>query len=400
MAKLRQIRNPSNLTTLQQPQRLPPSLQESLDATEFKIEKLKSEDGSVEETLVLKGTNMPFHSIDPAVKQEVNKFYYPGGPPDRRPTVQILGSMDEDITLRGNFKATRLTPDKREEPLQIAKILERFVREGKPCRLQVGYYIKFVVLKDINLTYKNSSDIDYALTFVILGDYNPISGDENLQEENISAKVFEAESETDSAEDVREYENEILNLKEEAELFGYEFPPKRGGVFGLLDEIFSTIEDLEIAINDAVDIVDNFVDQIEKTAQDIEKALGTMQRLRGRIYRIQGKLFSAYSTVKNAANPKRLLNSINIFNLIQNMINDFQIDLKRTEDIMRNELIVKIDQTYVVVSGDTWQSIAIRFYNNSDRWEEIKNINPPHVEQVDQNGFTVLKEGEVILIPK
>ena len=357
-------------------------LQPAVDVTEFKIEQLNPETGEVDDTLILRGTHLPFQPLEFITTQEVMKYYYPGGPPERRPTVQIIGSMDEDVVLSGRLKATKLKNiSQKDEPLIIAQIMERFVREGKPCKIQVGFYIKFVVLKDIKITYRTNNDIMYALTLAILGNENPITGDSIKEQEEISDKVFESESEQDISVQVQELQDEFVALKEEMKTFGYDYPIKRGGILGFIDTLFDTVDQVERIINEADEAINSIIDEIERNVQRLTKALGTVRRLRSRLYRVQTRLYGSYLTVKNATFPngsstvRQSQSALTIGNSLQQFIANLHLSLKKEEDALTVEAVSFIKRTYVVKEGDTWQTIAVTFYNSPDRWQEIEQLN-------------------------
>ena len=378
MASLRKITQANQIANQQLSKRAPTGFSQSPDVTELKIELLDLETGRAQETLQLRGTHIPFAPFQFAVSQQVEKFYYPGGPVDRRPTIQVLGAMDEDFTLRGRLKGSKLPSQaSQDEPLQILKIMQRFVKTGQPCRLQIGFFIKYVTLRNLKAEYKLDSDIQYSLDVVVIGDYNPITGEQEEQQEKITAKIFETESDQDSIDETRAIIEEIRSLKNEATLFGF------------LDPVLDTIQDVERTLNDAVDVVEEFAEEVEKTAQKIERTLLIVERLRSRLFRIQGRLHASVNKVKRAGNPQRLLNSFNVFALVERLINRSQLNLKKTEDNVKTQLISTINKTYVWKMGDTWPHISVMFYNTPDRAEELRLLNN-----------SIERPGTVVLIPK
>ena len=428
MPKIEKIRLPSSINYQPEINRHEESFEVGIDATELKIDQLNTETGEIDDSLILRGTHMPFQTLDPSISQDVLKFYYPGGPPNRRPTIQILGSMDEDIELNGRLKANNLPLDKKEEPLQIASLLEDIVRAGKPCRLQIGYFIKYVVFVNVTFSYRTNSDINYRLKISILGDQNPITGDEEKETQNISKKIFETESEEDVRDQVVAFQDEIRNMKDEVSVLGFDFPKKRGGLLGFIDSVFDAIQDFEGIVTDGIRIADDIASEVQKTVQRLETAILTVERLRSRLYGVQSRLFEAYFRFKSTINLRQRMNvfkvsnplklptagrpdtptpelgfepfsipnerqknqATQISNAVMSYINNLQLSLKRTEDVVRILEIDKVDKTHVVTQNDTWQSLSVRYFNNIDRWQEIKELN-------DNKELINL---ETILIPK
>ena len=189
----------------------------SPDVKEVLIEKLDPSTGSVSETLSLQGTHLPYQPFIHRVNQEVMRYYYPGGASNRTPTLQILGSKDDDITLTGMLRATKIQDiDRRTEPLTISNILERFVREGYACRISIGSWIKYGVLVEFTPEYHHDSWIDYSLRILVSGDRNPITGEESEGEESTIGRVFGTDS-VDYTQVAQTMATEMVEAKESIE---------------------------------------------------------------------------------------------------------------------------------------------------------------------------------------
>ena len=97
----------------------------------------------------------------------------------------------------------------------------------------------------------------------------------------------------------------------------------------------------------------------------------------------------AFQDIKRAADLDRQLQAFNVFSLLTGLANNFQNQVKIAEDAIRREQVVSIRESYVVIEGDTYQSIATKFYGSVDRWEELRDFNPGE-----------LTPDTVILIPR
>lgn len=347
------------------------------DITEMLIEQLDLDTGDVIETLTLEGTNLPHQPFARSVRQEALKFYYPGGPPDRRPTVQVIGASDEDIMLRGQLKATKIqSVQRRTDPSIISNIIERFTREGKPVRLQLGQYIKYALITQTSPKYFTNAIIDWEISFMILGDENPITGVALKRDEQILDKVIEAADTQDLAQAVRDFIMDIEQAKIEAGILGYDFDTKRGGILRFARDAAEYISELANKAHDVVDIIENFVEEVEVTAASLQKALLEVEGIRNRMYQLQSRLNVAFYDIKSAANISRQLAAWNVFSLLSGLANGFQNQAKVAEDAIRREQVLSVKQAYVVVEGDSWQSIASRFYGGIDRWSDLRDFNP------------------------
>lgn len=378
------------------------------DINEFIIQTLDSDSGSVKETLTLSGTHLPFQPFSAQVAQEVEKFYYPGGQLNRIPTVHVLGSMDENVVIRGRFKATKIQDvDRRNEPLTISGILERFVREGNVCLFQLGNWIKYGMLVSTNPQYKTDSDISWEIEILVIGDKNPITG-ESLEEENEEvARVFSS----DEAEDPTVLAEQIARTIDEnrQELEGSYLPPVQVNPFsikaylsgllekGPLGDVASVAQDVYDAYTGIMRVADSILDQIEefasivdKTSFEINKAVSQVSSLVSRMYSIQEDLFVSYARVSNNLSTFSRLGSFNTLGNLVNLSNSLLIDFNSIERNLRQEQIAFVFRSYVTKEGDTYQSIATRFYGNWDRWQELR----------DTNGLGELQGGEFLLIPR
>ena len=104
---------------------------------------------------------------------------------------------------------------RRNEPLIISGILERFVREGNVCLFQLGNWIKYGMLVQSSPKYKTDSEIDWEIRIMVIGDKNPITGESFDSKENDIARIFSSDSSIDPTTIVQEFAQQIdANRKE------------------------------------------------------------------------------------------------------------------------------------------------------------------------------------------
>ena len=363
------------------------------DVRRLFIEQLNTETGEIQDSLSLYGTHRPFQPFQFSTRQDIKKIYYPGGPPDREPTSQVLGSEDMDITFRGIWYAKRLPRiENRGDPLLIARKVEQFLKAGKPCRITMGFYIKYVLLSEFRPMYKLDSEVEWELICVVLGDRNPITGVVEERDESLQGKIFEQEvTEDDISDIINSIVEDIQNAQKEAmDVFGYDLGRCKGGLLGPATSFCEAYLDFFRNVNRIVDSVDKFVDRVERTAQIVRTMLLQVQALRSRIYKTQIRLFNSYLEIKAAANLKRQVDALNVLSLVSGLANNMNTKFKQVEDSVRNINLTSIRGSYTIVDGDTYQSISTRQYNTVDRWKDIQefNIGIP------------LEPGRTILIPE
>ena len=379
------------------------------DINEFIISTLDPDNGSIQETLSLAGTHLPFQPAEFGVSQEMIKFYYPGGQSDRVPTMQVLGSMDDDVVLTGRFKATKIMDvNRRNEPLIISQILRRFIREGNVCFFQLGDWLKYGLLKNGKIRYKTDADIDWEITISVIGDKNPITGEDRAEEENAILRVFSS----DAVEDTNALSDKINNIldlnrqelektylpKINLETFSVKAYLREllnnspvGEVFNIGQDIYNGYVSVMRIVDNILDNVEEFVDIAERTSFNINKISQNIQSQISRLYKLQQDLFVSYDQISDALDPFTRLNALNAFSNLFNLSNNLLLDFSSAQDAVRAEQFSSIKETYVAVSGDTYQSISAKFYGTWQRWEELKNLN---------NYPDTLSGGEIFLIPE
>ena len=379
------------------------------DINEFIISTLDPNTGSVKETLSLSGTHLPFQPFTAPVSQDVEKFYYPGGQLNRTPTFHVKGSMDEDIIVRGRFKATKIYDvNRRNEPLTISRILERFVREGNVCLFQLGEWIKYGMLVQTTPKYKTDADIDWEIRIMVIGDKNPINGESLEQENNEIARVFSSDEVEDPTALAQEIARQIDESRKELEESGdlpkcnlTAFTVKAylnclrgespvGRVISVASDIYDGYLEMMEAVDSVLDEVENFSSIVEKTSFEINKAILNVTSQVSRLYKVQQDLFVSYASISSSLDTFSRLGSFNTLGNLINFNNNLLLDFKKIEESLRDEQFNFIQKTYVTKETDTYQSISTRFYGTWERWEEIK----------DFNGQGEIQGGELLLIPR
>ena len=378
------------------------------DIIAFRIERLNPETGKVDEVLELGGTNLPHQPFIAPVRQQISKYYYPGGGKKRNAVTQVLGTIEDDVVLRGRFKSTKIyNTDLRDSPLVISQIISRFIEDGSPCKFQLGHWIRYGFIVESLPKYRTNADIDWEIRLMITGDINPIDGIARNLEQSAEG-VFASGQIQDLSSQVEKFEEEIqekierLNnivppvVIDDFSISGYltELLKKSpiGGIVKVGQEVYDSWVDTMRVVQMVESEIDEFVSDIEQTSQKISAMLLFLEVQRGKIYSIQTRLFTSYQYVANSFDTFRKLESWRSIGTVGSVMNEIQQSIKESEDSVRISQLQSIKTTYVVKEGDTWQRISSRFFNDYSRWEDIKNLNPN-----DPNGDPI--ENSVILIP-
>ena len=366
---------------------------QSPDVEEFLIEALDAQSGSVKESLTLQGTHKPFQPFTHPVKQEVVSYYYPGGQANRVPTVQVLGSMDDPITFRGWFRASKIQDvGRRNEPLEISSIIERLIREGNVCRFTLGSWSKYGVLVEFRPDYRDDAWVDWSLQVLVIGDKNPITGEEVVGESAVG-RVFGTDVADDFSQVIGSLSQEIVATKDSLEASGYiqrhsVVPFSISGYLGRLVEggavgelvdfgrsVYEGWVDIMRSVNAVTTSLVEFSEDVDRTASGIQQQVQLVLGQISNIYRVQDNLYNAISRVSSSVGTfERLLawNTLGDMISYTHTLQGHYLDIKHSLD---REEARTFRQVYFTKDGDTLQGISSRFFGSFDRWEELGELN-------------------------
>jgi len=335
------------------------------DIIEVTITQIDVESGEDGDSVVLSGTDLPHQPFDSPVGSDVRKEYYPGGQGRRIPTMQVLGSYDENIIINGRLKATKIgDPNKRTEPGQTANILRRFAYDGHPVRMEIGEWIKYCLIVNFRPQYRTDSDISYSMEISVYGDENPIR---EVSREN-QAKVFEDVDDSSLQASLSEMETEMEEVEDELDLDPADTELKQNGKRWL--------QNFNETLRGYADSIESFQAQVRSDVNRFyeNSVLQDIVNARRNISRIRRSVYNSFR-LTTYIDPLKLMEANIIINGIGNLASFIDRTLKRVEDRFRTEQIGRIKRVHIVKSHDTLQSIAVRYYGSYNNWEEIKNAN-------------------------
>lgn len=344
----------------------------------FKIEEIQDGQLLSNETVTLLGNTMPFQPFRFGGEQRINKQYYPGNP---EPTVHILGPEETDLVVNGRFKDKKYkSPEARgvAEALQLQ--LDAIRIRGNLLRITLGEWRRYGYLIGTEFSLKTIADIDYQLTFSIIG-FNPPTRCQQVDRsqdvpvainKNLISRLADFQNEIDSAPDTLE-----PSIADQINGFANDLSEAVTQVTDFIDGTLQTIEDINQAINRVIGVV--------RFAQT--ETLRFKQRV-GQIGFADPNVFnggSSPSTTQQLSNNRYLANitssSFDIMEFLAQLRRQF-LALVATSPLARVR----------VKSGDTLQSIASTWYGESGEWERIYE----HNDLVS----TELEIGSVIEVPR
>lgn len=315
-------------------------------------------------------------------QQKIVKDYYPG---NSEPTVQVIGPQENDVTIKGRLKSKRMKigpADDKEElrkyPQYIQESIEAIRVSGLLVRIVLGEWQRFGFIQQAVFNMDTLADIEYEVTFLIVGFNQP--KDYIVRDESLESIPYNKNKEL--ARNMAFILNNTFGNAPES-------MPK-----GFSDQINVAISDVASAVNLVTGFVDTILGEVDSIKGSVQRAIGLVKNARNKCTEFQRRIGNlapsgglANSTRINAsyANAGFTAASLSGVNSIMALMASMIPQLKaitQTIPIARHR----------IVSGNTLQTIAMIYYNDSSKWENI----------FDHNKLTStdLNIGDVLEIPR
>lgn len=372
---------------------------------------IEIEDGKEKpkDAVKLFGTSTPHQPFTYGGTQKIVKDYYPG---HSEPTVQVLGPRENNLTVRGRLYAKRYKPKK--EPVikdagipfapainKLANMLkpanekeekDRFYRfaiamqeqiesiriRGNLLRISMAEFQRYGFLEEAIFNMKTIGDIEYELTFSIIG-FNPPS----------NCKMIKTEGRIPHAL------NKLLITAFQDFEANYDVVPE-GVTRSFADQLRDAISDVAEVVNFVTDFVDVILDEVDDLKAAINRGLGLIKNARATLSEFNRRVgnLNPYGDTSNPAstgistgynnatyNHDLLKSSFDLQSYLAQLQAQFQ-SIVATIPIARHR----------VVLGDTLQKIALQFFNDESKWSDIYDHN--------KLTSTVLEKGTILEIPR
>ena len=338
-------------------------------------------------TVALVGNQMPLQPFKFGGTQRVKKDYYPG---NSEPSTQILGPQESDQTIRGQLKDIRLpkppdpidallglnsAPDLTGASLELQELIDSIRIRGNLCRFRLGEWQRYGFIEETEFDLKVISRINYEIKLSIVGFNAPTNAkfleksrevpfginEELIEEANTfaaSATVFPDSVPRSIADKLNELIGEVANAAFIATSF--------------VDTVFSTVKDVQKSVERAKGLIKHLLNKLREYKRTLNALLSdplnTSPSFTG-IY-ANAKFFSA----NTAAAVSLTALAISFRDQFSSIIPSLPL------------------ARHLVISGDTLQKIAVKFYDSADDWKRIYDYN--------NLTSTVLSEGSVLEIPR
>jgi hypothetical protein len=347
----------------------------------FRFEEL----GGNKDKVILAGSYMPKEKFTFGGEQKITKEFYPG---NSEPSLHILGSQEEDVIITGRFYDKRYPVGQDFDGMatKMQQLIDDIRRGGQILKITLGEWKRYGILTKCSFDMKRLGDIEYSITFSILG----LSLPKNYR--------FLDESQT-----MPYAINRDLIAKAALYQIGYTSIPETMPA-SIGDMFKELINDLASAIKLVTDTVDAILSVVEDIASAVNRLLGLVRYAMNVIQAIKtrlGKLTFAigqsltYGTRAAGTLPNPIMATQQAAAFISGAIsgaNTLAAMLAEMRERFRAMARTVPDRRHRVIDGDTLQRLAVKFYGNADEWRHI----------YDHNKLTTtdLTVGAILEIPK
>lgn len=340
----------------------------------FRIVEIQNGRRLTSETVSLIGNLMPFQPFNFGGEQKAVKNYYPG---NSEPSVQILGPQEKDLVIKGRFKDKKYkSPEARGVAFELQQQIDAIRIRGNLLELTMGEWQRYGFLVDTDFSLKTKADIDYQLTFMIIGFNPPLRCQQVTAQKEVP---FEINKELISR--IAEFQSEINNV-----------PPTIPQSIG--DVIRDAVSDVSAVLNSVTDFVDGVLGTVEDVGQAINRAQGVVKFAQLEVLRFKNRVGAIGLTANNFDVGNQGYNNINRAFMAGAVSSSF--DLMAFLASLRERLAQLIASSPLarvrIKEGDSLQALASKYYNNPQEWERIYDHN-----DLDT---TDLEAGAILEIPR
>lgn len=338
------------------------------------LEILEYINGKPAEKITLAGNLMPVVPFSYGGNLRKTKTYYAG---NAEPSVQILGTEEKDVKIKGMFKDKRYQdPTFRGVAYEISKRIDALRLRGNLVRISLGeHWVRYGYLDESHFDLETLARISYELTFTIVSFTEPtktyIVGDakkvpvEINQELIAAAEAFQATYSSIPSEIPTSLSTELNGIVSDV-------ASVIGKVTSYIDDVLSTVEDVQQALNKAKSLVQYAIDKV--------------QQYRRRI----GNIVMSAENFGNPI-PTRYANATFLYGMSHETtsLSAYLAQLKERLAALTATLPLA---RHLVQDGDTLHTLAAKYYNDAKLWELIYKHN--------NLSSSILTAGTVLEIPR
>lgn len=319
----------------------------------------------------LMGNQMPMDFLPFGGKQRIAKEFYSGY---SEPVMHVLGPQENDTIIRGKLKDKRFSKDLKGVSREYQELLDSIRIRGNLCLFNIGEWERYGLIEEADFRVFRETEIEYEIKLNISG-FNAPKNARFLEQKRLVPF------------DINE------RLIDEAFLFFQAGGDLPDGIPFSVTRLFNQILG---AVAEAFAAVTSFVDGIVGTIADIKKTINKAVSL---IRYAKNEMGRYISFVKNftfddfdtaSFTQKYEIGNFNASQIsggtsLLGLLNDFE---SRFKDIIKQSPL----RRHEIKTGDTLQSIAVKYYEDAANWTKIYEYN--------ELSTTELTIGKILDIPK
>jgi hypothetical protein len=317
------------------------------------------------EQVVLLSDSAPHDMLPFGGKQRLATDWYPG---NSEPTVQVLGSQENSTTIKGRFKAKRLKKTQKDPDYEQWRKYALYMQQQVDAIRIAGYLVeislgeewrRWAFIEESAFEMKTLADISYTITFLIVGFNRP---KDHIIVENANAIPYEKNKQ------LRQQITAALALQTN-------IPGTIPKSFA--EQLTSAISDVAAAVNLVTGFVDTVIGEVNAVKASVQRAIGLVKNAKAKISFYQrtiggnspeagvAKITSISGAYANAQHLGKVSSAM--FSLTA-LLASLESQLKSMIDTIPL-------RRHRVRVGETLQNIAMKYYRDSARWEDIYDHN-------------------------
>lgn len=303
--------------------------------------------------------------------QRISKDYYPG---NSEPVMQVLGAIEEDITINGDLKDINYRTAHLGVSYEIMETLDRIRERGNLCRFVLGEWARYGYISNARFDIERKTRIKYELSLRIVGKNDP-DRDKFVSEDRRPSEA--------DAENIRRLFTAIQ---------GINAPFSQLPNQTIAEFINSQTSFVQERINLVTDFIDGVFTTVDNIRQSVNRALGIIGGLQRQLRRYRQRIGAI-----NFFEPGVSLATGYRYQQTANASISASARLSGLLERLRQAVAARLAEiplaTYTVIQGDTLQKISNRFYGHPNNWKLIQ----------DENALVAgieLEQGTILDIPR
>jgi LysM repeat protein len=334
----------------------------------------------------LVGPFMPQVPFEFGGSQRIVKEYYAGS---KEPTVQVLGSQENDVIIRGAFKLKKINQPGTDQLAGASGLAEAMQRQvdavrlrGNLLRIQMGEWKRWGFMEECKFNLKRLVEIEYEIKFTIIGFNKPTN-----------TKFTEAQP-----DDLIAPNKDLINASTEILAAARNYPDSLP--LTLAEFLNGKISDVASVVATVTGFVDGIIVDADALLGSANRALGLIKYTRAYIARTIRTLSAISYTASNlgtafaseADKTSALIRNAKFNNDLKSGLFNMTAFLAQLQAKFQKIAETLPVARHLVVDGDTLQKISIKHYGTADNWQKIMKHN--------RMTSTDLTRGAVLEIPR